>query len=216
MAADDPVLAVPLPPDAYLVTGEGSERAVRRLRSVVSTIGRAPDCDVVIDDPGVSRRHARIAWDGGRFTVDDLGSTNGTALNGHPLAGPAQLSDGDVILLAGVRLEFQFNPPTVVRALEPAPSSSPVAVNLATHEVSVHGQPVDLTPKEYLLLAALYRRAGVVAGQDELAREVWPEANGDVPGESVHQLVARLRKKLGEPRLIVTVKGFGYRFAPDA
>ena len=95
-------------PDAYLVvTGEGIRRQVHQLKTVPATIGRSPDSDVVINDPRVSRSHARIDLAGARFVLEDLGSTNGTTLNGEAVSAPALLTDGDALSLAGVRAVFQ-------------------------------------------------------------------------------------------------------------
>ena len=203
-------------PEAYLVvTGEGTQRQVHQLKIVPATIGRSPDSDVAINDPRVSRSHARIDFAGGRFVLEDLGSTNGTTLNGEPLSAPAALTDGDAISLAGVRAEFQVNAPTVVISAPPAAHG--LQIDLSTHEVSVDGRPVKLSPKEYLFLAALYRRAGSVVAHADLAREVWPEVAEGVPDENIHQLATRLRRKLEDndegARRVLTVKGFGYRLA---
>ncbi|XXF78695.1 FHA domain-containing protein [Myxococcaceae bacterium GXIMD 01537] len=53
----------------------------------VLTVGRLPSCDLVINDPSVSKEHALLRWHGqaGACTVEDLGSTNGTQLNGQKL-----------------------------------------------------------------------------------------------------------------------------------
>jgi diguanylate cyclase (GGDEF)-like protein len=60
-------------------------------------IGRAPNAEVRIIDDGVSRRHARVFRDGVTILVDDLGSRNGTFLNGARVEGPAALEEGDKI-----------------------------------------------------------------------------------------------------------------------
>ena len=206
-------------PEAYLVvTGEGIRRQVHQLKTVPATIGRSPDSDVVINDPRVSRSHARIDLAGARFVLEDLGSTNGTTLNGEAVSAPALLTDGDALSLAGVRAVFQVNAPTVLISAPPAALG--LQIDLSTHEVSVDGRPVKLSPKEYLFLAALYRRAGSVLAHPDLAREVWPEVAEGVPDENIHQLAARLRRKLGDntegSRYVLTVKGFGYRLAGDS
>lgn len=72
-----------------------------------TTLGRLPSCDVTLDDPSVSRRHARIAQQDGRWTIEDLGSTNGLRINGQPV-GRAQLRDGDRLELGGVALTFSL------------------------------------------------------------------------------------------------------------
>lgn len=203
-------------PEAYLVvTGEGIQRQVHHLKTVPATIGRSPDSDVVINDPRVSRSHARIDFASGRFVLEDLGSTNGTTLNGEPVSAPAVLTDGDALSLAGVRAAFQVDAPTVV--ISPPPAALGLHIDLSTHEVSIDGRPVQLSPKEYLFLAVLYRRAGSVVAHEDLAREVWPEVAEGVPDDNIHQLALRLRRKLGVnsegTRFVLTVKGFGYRLA---
>ncbi|MBZ5588752.1 MAG: FHA domain-containing protein [Acidobacteriia bacterium] len=62
-----------------------------------TVIGRDTEAGVSIDSLRISRRHARIAISGGRATLEDLGSKNGTQLNGTPITGPTELSDGDKI-----------------------------------------------------------------------------------------------------------------------
>ncbi len=64
-------------------------------------IGRDAKAGLRIDNENVSRRHARIHREAGRHVLSDLGSVNGTFLNGDPLPGPITLSDGDEIGLAG-------------------------------------------------------------------------------------------------------------------
>jgi pSer/pThr/pTyr-binding forkhead associated (FHA) protein len=68
-------------------------------------IGRLPDCDVTLDDPSVSRRHARLRREGSRWTVEDLGSTNGVLLNGQPVT-RTDVHDGDRLELGSVQLAF--------------------------------------------------------------------------------------------------------------
>ena len=68
---------------------------VEVLGSVV--IGRAPSSDIVIDEPFVSAAHARFTLQGPALVLEDLGSTNGTLVNGHPIGQPVTLRDGDEI-----------------------------------------------------------------------------------------------------------------------
>lgn len=62
-------------------------------------IGRDLATEIVINDPEVSRRHARIFAQGGNMVLEDLGSTNGTSVNGQRLGGPYVLQPGDMIVL---------------------------------------------------------------------------------------------------------------------
>lgn len=60
-------------------------------------VGRMPDCDLVIDDPSVSKHHASISWDGKQAMVEDLKSSNGTRLNADELHMKMVVRDGDTI-----------------------------------------------------------------------------------------------------------------------
>lgn len=201
-------------PEAYLVLiTETGQREVHPINGTRLVLGRAVESDLVLTNPGVSRRHALLIWDGERFQVEDLGSKNGTWVNGVPISTGTPISDGDELELADCRLQLQMSPPTVTVGLPPRTAG--LSVDLSTHEVRVRSEPVKLTPKEYLLLALLYRRAGAVVTRDEISRQVWPELGGAVAEENIEQLVARLRRKIeeqpGNPRYVLTVRGFGYR-----
>jgi DNA-binding response OmpR family regulator len=91
-------------------------------------------------------------------------------------------------------------------------------VDEARHAVTVGGQPVELTAKEFGLLAALMRADGRVLGREQLLETVWGYANAaEIESRTVDVHVRRLRAKLGaEARRIVTVKAVGYRFDGEA
>lgn len=72
-----------------------------------ATIGRSPDCDLVIDDTYVSGRHARIQMEDGAAVLEDLGSTNGTLHNGSPVHAPVPLVVGDRLRLGSTLLEVR-------------------------------------------------------------------------------------------------------------
>jgi pSer/pThr/pTyr-binding forkhead associated (FHA) protein len=72
-------------------------------------IGRSPGADIVIGDDFVSGRHARVTPVGTDAIVEDLGSTNGTLLNGLPLSVPTSLRPGDTIDIGGVRLKVDVS-----------------------------------------------------------------------------------------------------------
>ena len=71
-----------------------------------SVIGRGSDADVTLDDTGASRHHAQILWDGRRAELDDLGSTNGTLLNGQRITKVA-LPPDSVIEIGHTRIVFR-------------------------------------------------------------------------------------------------------------
>ena len=68
-------------------------------------IGRGRGADIVIAEPTISRAHVAIGWDGGAFFMQDLGSTNGTRVNGRREAKVA-LADGDELQLGRLRLRI--------------------------------------------------------------------------------------------------------------
>ena len=70
------------------------------------TIGRLSECRIVLPDPNVSRRHAELTQQDGVVVVTDLGSTNGTLVNGKPIQSAA-LEDGDTITLGSTDLRFE-------------------------------------------------------------------------------------------------------------
>jgi hypothetical protein len=72
------------------------------------TIGRSRDCDVVLDDTGISRRHAEIRPAADGWEVEDLGSTNGVLVNGVPIDGPHDLQPGDRIEFGSTEALFEI------------------------------------------------------------------------------------------------------------
>ena len=83
------------------------------LRHGVTTLGRSEECEVTIEDPLVSRRHAQIAVDGDEVTLIDLGSRNGVRLNGRAVEGSAPLTDGDRVRIGTQDLVFSRVAPRV-------------------------------------------------------------------------------------------------------
>jgi hypothetical protein len=73
-------------------------------------LGRVDEGVVWIDSPTVSRRHARIRLEGGRATLEDLGSKNGTFWRGQRISAPVVLADGDEIRLGRVGLTLRILP----------------------------------------------------------------------------------------------------------
>ena len=89
-------------------------------------IGRIADNDLVIPDPSISRRHARLLRQGGQTVLEDLGSSNGTYLNGQRLSAPTLLRSGDTFTLGpAIRLRFQASLP-IARPASAQVGSQPV------------------------------------------------------------------------------------------
>ena len=99
------------------------------VESETAIIGRAPDCDVVLFDPQVSRRHARLRQQGSDYLVEDLQEANPTVINDRMLDGSRLLVDGDLIIVGGVVLLVEDVTPTQRAELDAASlEASPDAV----------------------------------------------------------------------------------------
>ena len=206
-----------------MITGEGRPPASFALAPGETLLGRAPESTLVLEGDGMSRRHARITWEAGQFRVEDLGSKNGTFVNGERLESARYLQHGDTVALPGWTLKFEADDETVTRSAAPAAAgvstgSRSVVLKPETREVVVRGTAVLLPPKEYLALTLLYERAGTVVSKEDLAEHVWPEYKGDVSDYNIHQVISRLRRELeqdpGHPRILITRPGFGYMLLP--
>jgi hypothetical protein len=102
--APAPAGAYPLRP--RLIVTVGDEESAYFLTHAVTVIGRASECDLRLEDSGVSRKHAEIRYSDGRVGVVDLGSTNGISVNGKPTE-RAELKDGDQVSIGHSTLIFR-------------------------------------------------------------------------------------------------------------
>jgi hypothetical protein len=73
-------------------------------------LGRSSEADILVDDTGVSRLHLEIQTAGGTTTAVDLGSTNGSYVNGHKVAGSMELTDGSTITMGRTKIIFRLLP----------------------------------------------------------------------------------------------------------
>jgi two-component system response regulator VanR len=98
----------------------------------------------------------------------------------------------------------------VPRQRAPVLERGDVRLDAARHEASRGGRPLHLTPKEFGVLETLLLAGGDTVRADELLRQVWDE-NIDPISNTARMTVMTLRRKLGDPPVIQTVKGAGYR-----
>jgi hypothetical protein len=204
---------------AMLVLQRGSEAGLTwPLERRTITIGRNPDCDIVLNDRQVSRLHARIGWHDDHYEVEDLGSKNGTHLNGRDIVSPEALHDGDEVQIALVyKLAFVDAGATAPLIFEkPVPAG--LRLDTATHQVWINGRLLEpsLSAQQYRLLELMVDRPGV-ATRDEIVRAVWSDsAEEGVSEQSIDALVRRLRERLAEldveHQYLVTMRGHGFRF----
>ena len=108
--ASEPVIVPPTPASTpatatgALVAPDGTRRP---LSQNACSIGRSTDNTVTIADAQASRKHAEIRYENGRHIIVDLGSTNGTSVNGTKLAGPHTLTHGDQITIGESHLRYE-------------------------------------------------------------------------------------------------------------
>jgi len=194
-----------------LITNSGPDTGNEYIiRKQTTLIGRNESCDVVVADPLVSRRHCQISWDGVYCTLEDLGSTNGTLVNGQLLTSAYALRPGDKLQVADV--VFRFADPQATLAGHKWPKLN---IERPTRHVSVDNQLIELSAKEYALLLYLDDHADRICSREDISKAVWPEYKGSVFDYQVESLIRRLRQKLEpgaeESHLVVTIRGRGYR-----
>jgi two-component system, OmpR family, response regulator VanR len=154
-------------------------------------------CRTLRDEEPASRLLMLTAADG----VDDL--VDGLALGADDYM-PKPFAFAE--LVARLRaLARRSNP-----ALPPTLRRGDLELDPARHAITRGGRAVELTPKEFAVLEALMAADGAAVSNDELVEQVWDE-NADPFTNSVRMTVLRLRRKLGDPPAIETVKGAGYR-----
>lgn len=135
---------------AYL-TEESSGRRVDVEGPI--TIGRTQECGLIIEDTSASRRHVEITPRDGRYYWKDLGSTNGTVVNGRPMLG-GELKDGDRIQIGETIIRFTATAP-------PPPSEAPRMADSGLFQETIldelgHEQPAADLGKSAALLEAVY------------------------------------------------------------
>jgi len=183
------------------------------LQTEYVVLGRAPECEIILEGRLISRQHAAIRRSGQSYTLEDLNSHNGTVINGQPVTAPQTLRDGDIIELGGIgRLTFVDSDATSTRQHAPALG---VWLDGAAQDVWVDGHRLipALSPAQFSLLQALVKRLDQVCSRDEIVAAVWPDAADGVSDEAVDALIKRVRARLGEvpdgQRYLTTLRGRG-------
>lgn len=114
-------------------------------------IGRAPGQDIVLEDPAISRSHARFQWKGGKAYLEDLGSRHGSLVNGRKTSGRCEIQPGDQILLGEVLISLSLcetrGEASAERHAEPGaprhPKEEMVTLSLSVENLRFDTRPAD-------------------------------------------------------------------------
>ena len=183
-------------------------------------IGRGDDSDIVVNDRQISRHHAIFKYNNGVSRIEDLGSKNGTFVNGEKLTGSRQLFEKDVVQIAlfqsflylesDATLPLADFPPEFQNLLR-------IRVDEGSKRVWVRGAEVapPFSAQQFALLAFLVRKSGEVISRETLIQAVWGDEANWVTEQAFDALVRRLRERLNQMDpgydCIVTVRGHGLR-----
>jgi two-component system, NtrC family, response regulator AtoC len=202
---------------AYLLVVEGeSSRAVPLPASGELIIGRAKTADVQLKDLGVSRHHTRISVTGHQTSIADLGSENGTFVNGERIAGTQLLLSGDVITILGVSIVAYAEPRAPIMRQVLDLSRGRMRIEEELERAARFGRTVGVLallfggradrPAVTATLAGHLRLMDVVlwAG-DEEAFVIVPEASGTDAARVAQQLVAAFNTASARVRAGVAV-----------
>ncbi|KAA3642313.1 MAG: FHA domain-containing protein [Chloroflexi bacterium] len=189
------------------------------------TAGRDANCEIVVADRQVSREHARFTYKPDGVYVEDLGSKNGTHVNGQRINQTTLLQDGDVVQIA-LAQKFTFLSSDATLPLESTDLLSPFEANLQgplrmdtrARRVYINDEEISppLSVAQFTMLELLHRRGGRVVTREELIRAIWGEEEAyTVSNQALDALVRRLRDRLSEiddsHEYVVTVRGHGLR-----
>lgn len=188
------------------------------------TIGRDQDCDIMIPNRQVSRYHARFQISPGGVILEDLGSKNGTHLNGVSLAKPTTLRDGDVVQIAYAQ-QFVYLSSDATLPLDSLDrieaQSQPLKklrLEKRSHQVWIGQKEVipPLSVSQYHLLELLAEHEDQVVSRRQIISRVWGDEDAfNVSEQALDALVRRLRDRLAEidptHNYIITVRGHGLR-----
>jgi DNA-binding winged helix-turn-helix (wHTH) protein len=189
------------------------------------TIGKAASNDVVVEGEYVSRVHARILGQPGRWLLEDANSTNGTFLYQEDQLIYSSAIDAEPCLLQDrqeIRLGIQpndwrlyFSDPTTTA------KAPPVYIDTKQRSVWIRGRQIKLPRDHYTVLLHLYTEAPQPCSYDALCaaveedRRAREKLSSEVTLESLHQLIHRLRARIEvdprHPALVLQVPQFGYR-----
>lgn len=189
-----------------------------------TTVGRDVTCEIMIPDRQVSRRHATFSLTPKGVMLEDLGSKNGTHVNGQILENSVILKDGDIVQIAFAQ-QFTFLSSDATLPLEypvemKASFEAHGRLKLEKRSRQVWIGDAEIVPplsvSQFQLLEILFENPGEVVSRKEIIQKIWGEEDAiEVSEQALDALVRRLRDRLAsldrQNSYITTIRGHGLR-----
>lgn len=151
-------------------------------------IGRQADSDLPLKHHDVSRRHAEVSYENGRYVLRDLGSTNGTFLNGQEITTPSVLSPGDQIEMGSRIVTFCELEADAVAASQGTDPGETMIANRASVNETLAGDLSQIPPSAVLQVLEMGRKSGILEIDSEAQScKLWIQDGAPVHAESLKQ-----------------------------
>lgn len=202
-----------------LIAQSGPLEGQRWIIKSTIILGRESDCDIIIPMRQVSRHHTRIFPGDDGTVVEDLGSKNGTYVNGSLVNEATSLEDGDELQIS-LAQHFIYLSSDATMPLEDLPlgiQKRRLRVDAGARRVLVNDEEIDppLSAAQFTLLLILHEQSGEVVSRPEIIAAIWGISAGGVTEQALDALVRRLRDRLADTDpshdYIVTIRGHGLR-----
>lgn len=189
-------------------------------------IGRDQECDIMIPDRQVSRFHARFSVSPDGILIEDLGSKNGTFINGEQIENPVLLKDGDIIQISLIQFFYFLSSDSTlpldhqISVLDGFKKMNGPLITLDVKSRRVWVGENELIPPlsvpQFRLLKILFEQEGKVVSRTDLVNAIWGNDRAlGVSEQALDALVRRLRERLNllapKADFLVTVRGHGIR-----